>query len=95
MPTVQNIERKIGEIEHFDVLFRQNGADVRGDKFLQKQYSGIKASSGNRTVSDWVRTRFSVDFPGFEVDVLFANGEKARGNTLLSTVRASYEEEEE
>lgn len=93
MPTVKNIERKIGEIEHFDVIFRQNGADVHGNKVLQKQYSAVIASSGSRTVSDWIRTRFSPDFPGFEVDVLLANGEKARGNTLLSNVRASYEEE--
>ena len=95
MPTVQTIERKIGEIEHFDVIIRQNGADVRGDRVLPKQYSGERASSGNRTVSDWRRTRFSTDFPGFDVDVLMANGEKARGNTLLSNVRASYEEAEE
>lgn len=95
MPTVKNIERKIGNIEGFDVVMKQEGENVRGDKKLQKQYSKQIAAKGTYTVAKWIKKRFKVDFPGYDVDVLFFDGDKATGNTLLSTVRDSYTEEDD
>ena len=44
------------------------------------------------SVSDWKRRRFNQYYSGWDVDVLDADGELVNGNTLLGTVRASYEE---
>lgn len=95
MPTTKNVERKIGQVEGFDVIIRLGSQDVRGDKVLPVQYSKSNAAKGTYTVSQWIAQRFKKDFPGYDVDVLLASGEKASGRTLLSTVRESYTEEDE
>jgi hypothetical protein len=43
------------------------------------------------TVEAWKQRRFRHLYPGFKVEVLLADGTRARGNTRLGTVRGSYE----
>jgi acyl-coenzyme A synthetase/AMP-(fatty) acid ligase len=45
-------------------------------------------------VSEWKKGRFKKSYPGYDVDVLDADGEPAKGQTKLGTVRDTYNEEE-
>jgi len=89
MPRVEFIERTIWNIEGFQVKIMQNGADVRGDKFIPVQYTAERMSKNSFTVSEW-KAKFQRQFPGYDVVVLNANGSVARGNVKLSTVRDTY-----
>lgn len=93
MPKTSVVERKIWETEGFWVIITQNVGgkerNLRGDKLLPKQYKAIKASKNAFTVAQW-RAKFRLQFPGYDVKVLYADGSVARGNTKLSTVRGSY-----
>lgn len=89
MPRVDYIERTIWNIEGFQIAITQNGINIRGDKVLPKQYAAMRMSKNAFTVSEW-REKFQSQFPGYDVQVLYADGSIARGNTLLSTVRDTY-----
>lgn len=89
MPKVSYIEKTVWDIEGFQIKITQNGVDVRGDKVLPRQYIAGRMSKNSFTVSDW-KAKFQSQFPGFDVDVLDADGDAVRGNTLLSTVRDTY-----
>lgn len=89
MPRVEFIEKTVWDIEGFQIAITQNGVNVRGDKVLPKQYSAERMSKNSFTVGEW-RTKFQTQFPGYEVIVYLADGNVARGNMLLSTVRDSY-----
>lgn len=95
MAKVKNIEKKIWDTEGFDVKIRKNGKDVRGDMNLPTNYESFQRSAKNDlTVNEWKTNRFKSTFPGFEVDVLDASGEKVTGNTKLANVRNSYNEDD-
>jgi hypothetical protein len=95
MPLVKNVEKRIWDIEEFDVTIRHaDGRDMRGDKTGIPQYSAYERMAKNSwNVADWKAQRFYPIYPGFEVDVLDGTGQAVAGNTLLSTVRDSYSEE--
>ena len=90
MPKVSVVESRIFSIEGFQVQIMSSDKDVRGDKQLFKQYEADRALKNTATVSSWKQLRFYKQFPGFEVNVLYADGSVARGNTTLGRVRDSY-----
>lgn len=89
MPKVSNIEAFVRKIEGFEIKIMRNGIDVRSDKRIERQYEAGKRSKNNFTVNEW-KEKFRSQFPGYDVEVLYADGSIARGNTLLSTVRETY-----
>lgn len=90
MPKVAHIEKTVRSIEGFEIrIMYNNGTNVRGDKSIPKQYVAGKMSKSSFAVGDW-KAKFQSQFPGYEVQVLNADGSVARGTTLLSTVRATY-----
>ncbi len=92
MPLTKNVEKRIWDIEEFAVTIRHgNGNDMRGDRTGVPMYPYSRASK-DMTVSAWRETRFAPNYPGLEVDVLDGTNASVPGNTLLSTVRASYED---
>lgn len=94
MPQVKNVEKRIYDVEGFEVVIRHDGKDVRGDKDLPVQYKGIRMTRNSFSVSEW-KEKFKKQYPGFDVDVLKNDGSKASGQTKLSTVRDTYLSDEE
>jgi hypothetical protein len=95
MALVKNVEKRIWDIEQFDVVIRHaDGRDMRGDKTGLPQYPPYERTANNSwTVSDWKGKRFLPTFPGFDVDVLDGTGQAVAGQTHLSTVRDSYSDD--
>lgn len=93
MPKIKSIEKRIWDLEGFDVQFKANGKDVRGDKDGIPQYTYEKMAKNDMTVSDWRKCRFKKVYPGFTVWVLDGNGKKVAGQMKLGTVRDSYSDE--
>ncbi|HIZ80620.1 MAG TPA: hypothetical protein H9722_00820 [Candidatus Mediterraneibacter pullistercoris] len=89
VPKVKNIEKKIYDVEGFEVKVKRDGKDVRGDMVLLAQYQGERMSKNSFSVKEW-KDKFRKQFPGYDVDVLKNNGEKASGQTKLATVRDTY-----
>lgn len=89
MPQVKNVEKKIQEIEGFQVHFLHSGKNVRGDAELPTQYATKKMSKNGYTVSNY-KSKLKKQYPGYEFEVVKADGEKAPGQTILSTVRDTY-----
>jgi hypothetical protein len=91
MPSIKTVERRISNIEGFNVTIRHHGHDVRSDCGMPRQYIDFdKAASQAFTVARWKHNRFRPSFPGFDVDVLDAFGNVVPGNTKLRTVRDTY-----
>lgn len=95
MAKIKNIEKRIWDIEGFDVrILTSDGRDVRSDLTgVPHYYDYERAAKNDITVETWRTTRFKVAYPGFDVDVLDGNGESVQGNTKLGTVRDSYYDE--
>ncbi len=94
MALVMNVEKRIWDIEQFAVTIRgQDGRDVRGDKAGMRMYPFQNKAKNAMTVGDWKSRRFEPTYQGFGVDVLDGTGQPVPGNTLLATVRDSYEED--
>ncbi len=89
MPMVKNIEKRIYDIEDFEVVILHDGRDVRGDASLPTQYAAQKRTKNSATVADF-RTKFQRQYPGYSVNVLLANGDTALGQMQLGTVRDTY-----
>lgn len=71
MPPVKNVEKKIWDIEGFDVVLRgSDGHDVRGDRRGLPQYPYDRAAKNDMTVEAWKARRFRPTYPGFDVDVV-------------------------
>lgn len=94
MPKVKNVEKKIWDIEGFDVKFLQGGKDVHGAKEGIPQYSFTNTAKNDMTVTEWKKNRFSPYYPGYDVAVLDGDGNDVAGQTKLGTVRDTYIEEE-
>ena len=91
MSTVRNVERQIRRVEGFNVrVLHLDGRDVRGDRDHVPPYPFSNKAAGTATVADWKRSRFTMRYPGFDVEVVDARGEHMHGATLLRTVRATY-----
>lgn len=94
MPKVKNVEKKIFDVEGFEVTIRCGGKDVRSDASLPKQYAGQRMTKNSASVSEF-KEKFRRQYPGFTVDVLKNDGLKASGQMKLSTVRDTYLDDEE
>ena len=94
MPKVKNVEKKIWDVEGFDVAFRQNGKDIHGAKHGIPQYQLTKAAKNDMTVGEWKLKRFSQSYPGYDVAVYDGDGNDVPGQTKLGTVRDTYLEDE-
>lgn len=57
MPLVKNVEKRIFDIEGFEVTVRCNGKDVRGDASLPTQYAAQRMTRNSFTVSEF-RNKF-------------------------------------
>lgn len=93
MPLVKNIEKKIYDVEGFEVTIRHDGKDVRGDATLPTQFAGQRMTKNSASVSDF-RNKFQRQYAGYNVDILKGDGSKAPGQMKLSTVRDTYLDEE-
>ena len=89
MPLVKNIEKRIFEVEGFEVSIMYDGRDVRSDAFISVQYSGQRMTKNAATVGEF-KAKFRSQFPGYDVNVLLRDGQSAPGQMLLSTVRDTY-----
>lgn len=95
MPKVRNIEKRIFDVEGFEVTIKSiDGKDIRGDASIPKQYNGIRMSRNSFSVTEW-KDKFKSQFPGYEVDILDAYGNIVDGHTKLSTVRDTYISQED
>ena len=94
MALVKNVEKRIWDIEGFDVAIKHpRGRDVRSDKTKLPMYPFQRAERNDHSVKQWRESRFYPNYPGFKVDVLDGYGYVVRGNTRLGTVRDTYLEE--
>jgi hypothetical protein len=94
MAKVKTVEKKIWDIEGFDVrILHLDRRDVRGDMQGLPSYTFERAAKNEMTVADWREIRFKHIYAGFEVEVVNGNGEAAHGATKLGNVRDSYDEE--
>lgn len=93
MASVRTVERQIGTLEGFNVILRhRDGRDVRSDRTGLPGYAFLNRAKGKMTVAQWKEVRFYPGFSGWDVDVLDADDRSCQGNTLLSSVRETYEE---
>lgn len=92
---MKQVEKRIYEIEGFNVriLHGRDGRDVRSDKANVKQYSFKRALKHSKSVAAWRDDRFAKLYPGYDVEVLNADGKKAHGRTKLANVRDTYLDE--
>ena len=93
MPTVGNVEKKIFSVEGFNVKFEKDGKAVPGKKKDMPQYDYKSAATKTWTVAEWIKKRFKQKYPGYDVQVLDAEGNKVVGNSTLETVRNTYVED--
>jgi len=96
MTTVVTREREIADLEGFDIVIKnaQTGKDLNPrENGVIGPYPYAKSLKGAKTVSDWRRDRFEAAYHGFTCDVLDADGQVVAPQTLLRTVRESYEGE--
>src|SRR5205807_7864194 len=94
MSRIKNVEKRIWDVEGFAVrILWPDGRDVRGDKAGMPMYPYDRAAKNSTNVAAWREQRFHRAFPGFDVEVLDADGLPVHGNTLLSSVRDSYLED--
>ena len=91
MPKVCNIEKTIFAIEEVQVNFlNKDGTNVKGNLKLEApNYKALKKTKNSASVSFLIR-KLKAQYAGFEFEVLDGNGNRARGNTLLGTVRDTY-----
>jgi hypothetical protein len=93
MTTLATRIRELSDKEGFDILVVKNNKPARMDKNGEPPYDFEKKARGTTTVSEWKANRFKKIYPSYECEVLDAQGNHVNGNTLLSTVRQSYEED--
>ena len=91
MARVRNVEKRIFDIEGFEVRIRNiNGRALSRNGELP-MYTFYERMAPNKwRVQEWKDNRFNRDYPGHRVDVLDGTGRAARGQTTLGTVRDSY-----
>jgi hypothetical protein len=89
---IKKVETEIRALEGFDVVIRQ-GKDrsARSEKLTSYAPQYDRAARNRFTVADWKRARFEPNYPGFDVDVLRADGRPATPKTLLQKLRAEYD----
>lgn len=94
MPMVKNVEKKIWDVEGFQVkLLSSAGKNLRDNKKDMPQYPFTRKASGDMTVSEWKQNRFNPNYPGLGVQVLDVVNMAVIGQTKLKNVRATYLDE--
>lgn len=94
MATVRAVERRIRQIEGFDVRIRHlDGRDVRGDRQDMPPYRYERAMKNRANITTWIEGRFRPNYAGFNVEVLMGDGRRAHGRNHLATVRDTYLED--
>lgn len=93
MPKVKSVEKKIWDLEGFDIKFILSGKDVRGDKSGIPAYPFERAAKNDMTVSEWKKVRFATNYSGYDVDVLDADGTPVPGQTKIGNLRDTYLDE--
>lgn len=96
MTTLATRTREIGDIEGFDIEVidaQGNVVDTKTNGF--KKFNYDRMAKGAMTVNDWKKNRFQKTYKGYDARVLKSDGSISNGNVKLSTVRKSYEEDEE
>ena len=94
MPMVKNVEKKIWDVEGFQVNFLSSqGKNLRDNKRDMPQYPFTRKASGDMTVNEWKHNRFYPNYPGLEIEVLDVVNIPVAGQTKLKNVRATYSEE--
>jgi hypothetical protein len=88
--TLKHLEEQIWKIEGFRVRFSRNGRNVRSDREDMPSYPYHRAAKRSWTIDRYRRCRLQAAYPGFEFDIVEGSGERAPGNTHLSTLRGSY-----
>jgi hypothetical protein len=91
---IKKVETEIRALEGFDVVIRQSKdrtARTNGEKLSGYAAQYDRAARNRFTVADWKRARFEPNYPGFEVDVLRADGRPATPKTVLHKLRADYD----
>jgi len=93
MTTVRTRVRRISEKETFDIeVLDNNGAAVPLDRHgVLESWPHEKATKNSKTVKEW-QDKFSRAHPGYSAKVFKEDGTVAPPQTLLSTVRDTYEE---
>ncbi len=92
MTTLMKRVRELSDLEGFDVEVMDLDGRLANMKVNgEARYDYERAASGSITVSDWKEQRFGKAYPRYKCNVLNSDGTVAHGNTLLSTVRSSYE----
>ena len=95
MPKLKTVEKRIWDVEDFEIAFRQNGRDVNGQRKHIPQYPYLNAAKHGMSVAEWKRQRFNHTYPGFDVAVYDGDGQEiTAGQTLLGGVRDSYSDDE-
>jgi hypothetical protein len=95
VPSVKRVESEIRGLEGFEVTIRygRDQRDVRSYRLNIPSYGPKydRAARNAFTVADWKRARFGPNYPGFDVDILRADGRPANGKTTLAKIRAEYD----
>jgi hypothetical protein len=96
MTTVATRVRRIADLEEFDLVVTRDGqpVDVKQNGVMD-DYPYDRKMKHTKTVNDFKRERFAVQYPGLSCDVLLGDGNVAAPQTSLGTVRESYEEDAE
>ncbi len=84
--------RQIRKREGFNVKIKRDGRGVHPNTTLPG-YPFERALRGVKSVAQWKEDRFFKCYPGYDLDVLNAQGKVAQGKTKLSTVRDTYLED--
>lgn len=91
MPMVKNVEKKIWDVEGFQVNFLSAaGRNVRDNKRDMPQYPFSRKAPGDMTVNEWKMNRFYPNYPGLEIEVLDVVSMPVAGQTKLKNVRNTY-----
>lgn len=94
MARVGRVELRISQVEGFLVkIYHLTGVDVRSDRTGLPTWPYERAAKDMWSVADWKRERFQPTYPGFNVEVLDADGNPVAGQTRLENVRDTYAEE--
>jgi hypothetical protein len=93
MTTARTRQEEIAEIEEFQLTMLKDGVPVAPSMNGLSPYPHKNKMRDTATVSDF-KTRFRRAYPGYDCEVQKGDGSPAHPNTLLSTVRASYDNSE-
>ena len=83
--TVWEFEEAVWNMETIRIVLRADRDEVVGDYLFERQ------SAGNTTMSAFLQGRITERLNGKDFFVVDGHGEWPHGNTLLRTVRDSYE----